>query len=533
MHAFLAMNACKVWDFDDDNCLSDETRALLSSSPTPSVWLTSELSVTNPYLLFGPPDYIWPRGLPVQYLSHQEFPRLVQYYEGGGVDVIQVLQTLHPDVDALWRIQHGQEPMFWTQSLALDGQLIGIHPSRMAPFNAQATLLSRRALSLAFLPATVHGRVSDIWRSYIMQYLLAPHGAHVAFSGASVHHHRNPHNTMADFHAEMPLYMQSLALVTYLQSRPHCHDNDNCTLYEAFVSLIDDLYTRKFLESADVHAAVAWAKRMLVTGPTVAESIPGPPQLPFASPVVAVLHINHCHREVIPLWMALHRHKFLAVEVYTPGCTPCQPISGVTRHCLSEDRGGYLAYESMLHTMQRAAEWPQAEGFVFLHDDVVMSRDLKWGSSSSRYIGRCPLAVVAGGDLACYHLVGGDDPNWLWLSRPVGLQALDRFKQRLDSGEAFDPMQGQGDVFYVGTSDVATFMRVGHLMLQSDLFLEIAVPTLLASFAASAEPLTLYTLWTGERDKTASIMHGMHNTHALLAHPVKLRDMEAIMAHLS
>ena len=174
MHAFLAMNACAVWDFDDDNCPSDATSALLSQPDfgRPPFWLASELSVTNPYLLFGSPEHISPRGMPLEFLSKREFPRLVEFAEKVQTDVIQVIQSLEPDVDAVWRLLHADQlPMHWIQSPALTGQLVGIHPSNMAPFNAQATMLSRRALSIAFLPSTVHGRVSDIWRSYIMQYL--------------------------------------------------------------------------------------------------------------------------------------------------------------------------------------------------------------------------------------------------------------------------------------------------------------------------------------------------------------------------
>jgi hypothetical protein len=110
--------------------------------------------------------------MPLEFLSKREFPRLVEFAEKVQTDVIQVIQSLEPDVDAVWRLLHADQlPMHWIQSPALTGQLVGIHPSNMAPFNAQATMLSRRALSIAFLPSTVHGRVSDIWRSYIMQYL--------------------------------------------------------------------------------------------------------------------------------------------------------------------------------------------------------------------------------------------------------------------------------------------------------------------------------------------------------------------------
>ena len=210
-----------MWDFDDDNCLSSRTRDFLSSVISsglkkPFLWLTSELSTTTPYLLYGSSDFIWPRRLPLEHLSEREFPSIVKsegLLDDVQTDVVQVIQDYDPDVNALSRLQNSKSlPMDWKPSAVLKDHtnLIGIHPSRMTPFNAQATVLSRRALAIAFLPATVHGRVSEIWRSYIIQYFLAravnpsavAFSGTVAFSGASVMHNQSKHNYKADFNAE-------------------------------------------------------------------------------------------------------------------------------------------------------------------------------------------------------------------------------------------------------------------------------------------------------------------------------------------
>ena len=55
-----------------------------------------------------------------------------------------------------------------------------------APCNAQATLWFRAAFAALFLPTTVHGRVSDIWRSYIAQTALRCNGLALGFSGPLV-----------------------------------------------------------------------------------------------------------------------------------------------------------------------------------------------------------------------------------------------------------------------------------------------------------------------------------------------------------
>ena len=44
----------------------------------------------------------------------------------------------------------------------------------------------------------MHGRVSDIWRSYISQRLLWDVGYRVAFAPPLVNQYRSPHNYLAD-----------------------------------------------------------------------------------------------------------------------------------------------------------------------------------------------------------------------------------------------------------------------------------------------------------------------------------------------
>lgn len=73
-------------------------------------------------------------------------------------------------------------------------------------------------LHLVYLmPIQVHGRVSDIWRSYIAQRLLWEADAYVAFAPPMVTQVRSPHNPLADMHAEHDLYAKALRLVQFLR----------------------------------------------------------------------------------------------------------------------------------------------------------------------------------------------------------------------------------------------------------------------------------------------------------------------------
>lgn len=59
-------------------------------------------------------------------------------------------------------------------------------PGTMTPFNAQATLFRDSCFWSLLLPSTPHGRVSDIWRSYIAQRLMWDTGTFLAFASPFV-----------------------------------------------------------------------------------------------------------------------------------------------------------------------------------------------------------------------------------------------------------------------------------------------------------------------------------------------------------
>jgi hypothetical protein len=78
----------------------------------------------NPYLIYGPAEFSWPRGYPIQNISKHDWPGLIKSSkaEGGDegvgplVDVLQVLQNSDPDLDAFWRLRHAHThlPFSWT-----------------------------------------------------------------------------------------------------------------------------------------------------------------------------------------------------------------------------------------------------------------------------------------------------------------------------------------------------------------------------------------------------------------------------------
>ncbi len=77
---------------------------------------------------------------------------------------------MYLDVDAIFRLTQGTPINFQRPQDLTD--IVIVPKSQYAPYNAQATLHFKASFFALYLPTTVPGRVSDIWRSYISQVLL-------------------------------------------------------------------------------------------------------------------------------------------------------------------------------------------------------------------------------------------------------------------------------------------------------------------------------------------------------------------------
>ena len=261
--------ATSVWDFDDDNGrrrdskleppttarlvidASEENLNPTASGEKPLVQLPC--MALNPYPLMGAPTKpSWPRGFPLNLIklpcSIKLAPATAE--TAASVGVFQSLANHEPDVDGIFRLTL-PIPFDWDE-VAQDTLVLpaGI----VAPYNAQAQLSMHGALWALLLPVTVHGRVSDIWRSYFAQRLLWDVGLRIAFTPPRVTQIRNPHNALADMHAEKDLYEKSLALVEFLRK----WRGTGATLQSRFEELHVALYERSYIEIVDVLLAQQW-----------------------------------------------------------------------------------------------------------------------------------------------------------------------------------------------------------------------------------------------------------------------------------
>ena len=178
--------------------------------------------------------------------------------------VLQSLADKEPDVDGMFRLIMGT-PFDFDKS-KIQNQIVALHQGQYTPYNGQATLHFEKAMFAMYLPFTVSGRVSDIWRAYISQALFQLLDLHIGFLPKPlVVQERNPHSNMADFQSEIQLYLETKALGTYLRDWV-LKDKTEWSLEEAVEDLYVSLYEHGFLENKDVVAVQLFLEELSLIG---------------------------------------------------------------------------------------------------------------------------------------------------------------------------------------------------------------------------------------------------------------------------
>ncbi|KAH8058910.1 hypothetical protein JL720_13926 [Aureococcus anophagefferens] len=129
---------------------------------------------------------------------------------------ITLLANHDPDVDAIYRLGPRAALPLPFDFPSSHGRGVVLDGGAVCPFNAQATLFDRAAFWALLLPASVHGRVADIWRGFVAQRVLRAAGLRLAFLPPGVTQLRNDHDALADYMSERPLYEKADAVVRVL-----------------------------------------------------------------------------------------------------------------------------------------------------------------------------------------------------------------------------------------------------------------------------------------------------------------------------
>ncbi len=271
--------ATTIWDFDDDNMLKfwlpgaapDGAPSIYTAIPAKDVESIEAIEpqghnwpTYNPYPVLGAPTLpSWPRGIP---LSDIKEPRCntsgtkTVTLKTESIAVLQSLADFQPDVDAIYRITM---PIPFSFKRTTETKPLMVPTGVLTPYNAQATLHFQPSFYALFLPITVNGRVSDIWRSYFAQRLFWDTGHKFGFVARPlVVQDRNPHSNLGDLEAERGLYQKSKQLVQFLGS----WRGNGKTIVERMEELFIALYERQYIEEYDVKVMQLWLQSLIDAG---------------------------------------------------------------------------------------------------------------------------------------------------------------------------------------------------------------------------------------------------------------------------
>ncbi|XP_013407832.1 probable glycosyltransferase STELLO2 [Lingula anatina] len=247
-----------IYDTDDDNVLR---RAKI---PDPAKIkgvknINMKGTVWNPYPMMSKYPDSWPRGFPLEKIKSKEAKTqsFTDELPLGKIGIIQSLADNEPDVDAIYR---------FTQPLPFDFHhkelYVAVPQGVMTPYNAQATMTMYDAFFSTYLPVTVKGRVSDIWRSYFNVRLFWYIERSLVFSAPWVVQYRNAHNWLADFDSENDLYMRAAQLVEYLTNWKSSEKD----IASMSIELYKEMYNHQVLQIDDVYNIEAWFKDLECLG---------------------------------------------------------------------------------------------------------------------------------------------------------------------------------------------------------------------------------------------------------------------------
>lgn len=144
-------------------------------------------------------QFIYPRGLPL--LHAREPVPAARNFLSAECPIQQGLADNDPDVDAVYRMLFPL-PFQFDEG---DGPVL-LRGGAWCPFNSQNTTFFASVFPLLYLPTWCSFRMTDIWRSFVVQRVLQEIGQGILYHGASVWQERNEHDLQRDFMDELPGY---------------------------------------------------------------------------------------------------------------------------------------------------------------------------------------------------------------------------------------------------------------------------------------------------------------------------------------
>lgn len=146
-----------------------------------------------------------------------------------------------PDVDAIFRLTKTMNYRKIDLYFDSSSPSFQIPIYKISPYNSQNTLISYSGFWSLYLPKSVEFRLTDIWRSQRLMWLI---NETVSFNGPNAYQLRNAHNYLKDFEQEKSMYFKTEKLVEFLFNWYCKHSS----FYACMIQLTTDMATEGFWE---------------------------------------------------------------------------------------------------------------------------------------------------------------------------------------------------------------------------------------------------------------------------------------------
>ena len=204
--AAMKNGASVIVETDDDNYARDSFWDKRESHVSADFY--ENVGWFNVYNLFSG-ENIWPRGFSLEHIKDipdkSKAIRKTCY-----CPVQQGLADENPDVDAIYRMAFNLPFNFKKANSAALGN------NTWCPFNSQNTTWFKEVFMLMYLPSYCSFRMTDIWRSFVVQRICRENDMDILFHNATVWQERNEHNLLTDFKDELPGYNNNNEIVKRL-----------------------------------------------------------------------------------------------------------------------------------------------------------------------------------------------------------------------------------------------------------------------------------------------------------------------------
>eukprot|EP00667_Euglena_gracilis_P003800 EG_transcript_3809 len=247
-------------------------------------WVASTGALNVYPALLGQPAK--PRGFPPQ-LLYDRRPAQLQYPPtnqtdpafSAVVDIAQLVPAVCPDVVATTAVPTGTGA-----ALGSPKRFAAVSGKAIAPFNTRSTLFLRDAFWALLLPVSASPCISDVWRAFITQRVMAQTRQAVGFLGPWLAR-RNacggpnvvllaPVNASSRRECPTSLYMDSQKLLNVLR---YSSAVEAPTVGDLLPQLASVLVRHRLLQPADVRLATAWVADLRALGlrfPSLKVSLP-------------------------------------------------------------------------------------------------------------------------------------------------------------------------------------------------------------------------------------------------------------------